>query len=124
MPDVLLVDDEEGILEVLTMALEAAGFTVVGVSDVKSALEQIREATPRLVVTDVYLPEMDGLELLIKMRTVAPGLPAVVMSGGGRYDNVAPLKAARHLGAAATLEKPFVPSTLLAVVRELLGDPV
>ena len=121
MLDVLVVDDEESIRRVVRAALEMDGLTAIAVADAETALALFRESTPRLVVADIFLPDMDGIELLTALRREAPDIPVVLMSGGGRYGNVSPLMAAKHLGATATLEKPFTPKALVEVVRKALG---
>jgi DNA-binding NtrC family response regulator len=122
MADVIVVDDEEAMCRVVTATLEMDGLTAVAVSDARAALALLRESPPRLVLTDVFLPEMDGIELLAAIRREAPYMPVVLMSGGGQYRNAAPLVAAGHLGATATLAKPFTPKQLLEVVRKALGE--
>jgi DNA-binding NtrC family response regulator len=120
MTDVLVVDDEETMRMVVRIVLERAGLSVTTVADAETALVLILASPPRLVITDVYLPDMDGIDLLGAIRRAAPTLPVVMMSGGGLHNNLGPLEAGRLLGAVATLEKPFAPSALVTIVRAAL----
>ena len=122
MTDVLIVDDDAAVRVMMQVILEENGFTVESVADARTALRRLRDAPPRLVVTDLYMPDMNGLELLGVARQVAPGLPVLVISGGGPYSATTPLAAAERMGAVSTLEKPFGAQELVTAVREALDS--
>lgn len=81
----------------------------------------VRVARPDLVVTDVLMPEMDGVELIIALRKEAPELPVIAVSGGGRLPKELMLDTASALGVVYTVEKPFDLEHFLAVVDQALG---
>lgn len=78
---VLLVDDEHDLVEVLSEELRAAGFEVTAVGDARRALAAVRLRQFDAVVTDFKMPGMDGLELMILLKEVDPGLPIIVITG-------------------------------------------
>jgi CheY-like chemotaxis protein len=124
--DVLLVDDDATVRAVLCAALRSAGYTLRCAGDGREALQLAATMRFRLVVTDIYMPEMDGLELVSSLHTRYPDLPTLAMSGGGRAGGPADvLRPARLLGSHRTIEKPFDLDTFLGNVRDLLtkSDP-
>lgn len=121
MTTVLVVDDEHLIVEVLTLALEDAGFMVTQASNGMKALDALHREGPSLVVCDYMMPLMNGLELAteIRKRPEWAHLPIVLMSGG-------------HAGLASQapglfdhiLQKPFNIAQFVELVIELVGDPL
>jgi DNA-binding NtrC family response regulator len=122
MPDVLLIEDDEQVRRMVTVALQAAGFTVAAAEDGREGLALFRKDPARVVVTDLFMPKMDGLEVIQVFRRLAPEVKLIAVSGGGSYRITGPLQAAERLGAHMTLEKPFELDELAAAVREALGD--
>jgi CheY-like chemotaxis protein len=122
-PTVIVVaEDHDDIRYVLKRSLERAGHRVVAAADGASALEAIREHRPDLVVTDVDMPRMTGLDLCraIRADNDLRHIPIVVASGSLMPgDNLA-----EDAGASATLLKPFVPAQLLALIAQLLPPRV
>lgn len=118
---VLVVDDDEGVRTVVSWQLEAAGYHVVQADDGVHALADLRESRPDLVVLDLSLPGLGGLDVLRRVRdgeTAAPAdLPIIVLSGrSSQADRIAGL----DQGADDYLIKPFSPGELEARVRSLL----
>ncbi|OJF12043.1 response regulator [Couchioplanes caeruleus] len=115
---IVVAEDHEDILLVLRRALERAGHEVVAATDGAEALEAVRRHKPDVVITDVDMPRMSGLELCRAIRA-DPGLehiPVVLASG-----SLLPGDArAGEVGASATLLKPFLPAQLLACVADLM----
>ena len=118
---VLVVDDEESLRNVVRKTLESEGLSVVTAADAETALMLVRASPPSLVIADVFLPEMSGIELLEEIRREVPRVPVVLMSGGGEHKNLAPLEAGRFLGASASIAKPFRPAQLVALVHKILN---
>jgi two-component system OmpR family response regulator len=116
MPRVLIVDDDPAIREVLRFALDRAGFGVVEAVDGRSALERFAEASPDLVVLDVLLPGLDGLDVCreLKRRSSVPIL--FLSSKDDEVDRVVGLE----IGGDDYLVKPFSPRELVARVKVLL----
>src|SRR5437899_5435435 len=115
---ILVVDDEENIRHTLRGVLADEGFEVLEAPDGRRALELLRHAAPRLAIVDVWMPEMDGIELVERMRNQAPGVPIIVISGHGTIETAVRVI---RLGAFDFLEKPFPLDALLGVVRRALG---
>jgi DNA-binding response OmpR family regulator len=116
---VLVVDDEFDILEAVKGILELEGYRVLGASNGAQALNAMQQALPDLVLADLMMPVMDGLELLRKMRSDArlSRVPVVLMSA------LKPKVAQDEYGWRAFLQKPFDLDALLARVREHGGPP-
>ena len=112
-PLVLAVDDSEDLRDFYEMTLASAGYSVVLASDGQQALDLARELRPDIIVTDVSMPVMDGLELLVRLRSdLAPPLPPVIVCSG--FDMTE--STALRLGAFRFLPKPFESDDLLAVI--------
>jgi CheY-like chemotaxis protein len=119
MAKILVVDDSRSALAVTEMSLVEAGHEVVVCSDGEIALGRIRRERFDLIVTDIYMPGHDGLEVLIEARRHWPAVPVVAMSGvTGRGDM---LKVAKCLGACHTILKPCSRADLLDAVAVALG---
>jgi signal transduction histidine kinase/ActR/RegA family two-component response regulator len=112
---VLVVDDDENVLGPLCRYLEREGFQVHGARNGSAALELVHSEHPDIVISDVGMPVMDGLEMCRALAQRAPKLPVVLMSGWA--DSADPPRA-RQAGAAALLSKPFA----LSEVRQLIED--
>ena len=118
---VLLVEDDDGLRGVLAVCLRIAGYRVETASDERGALEQFSRGTPAAVVTDLILPQGEGMNAVKAMRNAAPEVPIVVMSGGGMFSANHLLGIASSLGAVAAISKPFKPAALVDVVRNLVA---
>jgi CheY-like chemotaxis protein len=118
---VLLVDDRPEILGFMLLGLELAGFEVEVARSGEEALARLGEHGADVVVTDIFMPEMDGLEAIDRIKARFPRTRIVAMSSGaaGMQDYLA---SARLIGADATLLKPFATSELVRLVRELSGQ--
>ncbi len=118
---ILVVDDEQPIRELVQTLLEMHGYEVVQAADGRAALALLRETSPDLLVTDIFMPEMEGLEMIQKVRALHPTLGIIAMSGGvPRGPGANYLKMAKAFGAMRMLEKPFTAAQLIAAVREAL----
>ena len=121
---ILLVDDDEAVRSVLRRGLVRAGYEVREAGDGRAALKLLASAPADLVITDLVMPEMEGIEFILALRKTHPKLPVIAMSGGGRAvgpDNY--LKIARACGAMKILAKPFETEQLLTAMQELIGPP-
>lgn len=121
MPRILLIDDDETIRLVLERTLLNAGHHVVLADNGKAGLRALERETFDLVVTDIVMPETEGLELLMRVRERRPESKVIVMSGGGRLKDPGYLNTARLLGADDVLAKPFGGAEFLAAVEAVLG---
>jgi CheY-like chemotaxis protein len=121
MARILLVDDDDLSRSTVHQMLERAGHQVTSTGNGREALEMCQEAAPDLVVTDLIMPETDGLELIQELRRIAPAVRVVAISGGGRVNANEYLTVARKFGAAAVLAKPFTTLELREAVGQALG---
>jgi DNA-binding response OmpR family regulator len=112
---ILVVDDEERILNFLTTKLKASGYEVITAPNGVKGLEQVHSQEPDLVVLDLLMPKMDGLEMLKQLRTFSP-LPVIILTAkGADNDRIKGLQ----LGADDYLPKPFNPDELVARIEAI-----
>jgi UDP-3-O-acyl N-acetylglucosamine deacetylase len=114
---ILIVDDEAQIRTTLRGVLSDEGYRVLDAEDALKALDLINSQHPQLVILDIWMPHMDGIELLEQLKTRAPELPIIVVSGHGTIETAV---RATRLGASDFLEKPFSLDTLLRSVRRAM----
>jgi UDP-3-O-[3-hydroxymyristoyl] N-acetylglucosamine deacetylase len=115
---VLVVDDEERIRSSLSGILSDEGFRVVATGDARQVLDLVAREKPEVVLLDVWMPELDGIELLRRIKHESSHTHVIMISGHANIQNAV---AATRLGAADFLEKPFSVSGLLASVEHVLG---
>jgi DNA-binding NtrC family response regulator len=119
---ILLVEDEQPFRELLQAFLESQGYRVDAVRDGRCGARWLETNVADVIVTDLCMPEVDGMELLMTIRRVHPNIPVVVMSGGVGGQMIGMLRAAELLGARRTLEKPFSLQQLATAIRETLNS--
>ena len=117
---VLVIDDDADLRELIRDSLEGDGFEVTSAANGARGLEIQRAKPAQIVITDIFMPEKEGLETLIAMRNEFPLAKIIVMSGGGGTTKADYLSLARELGAAKSFSKPFELRALCAAVRELV----
>jgi DNA-binding NtrC family response regulator len=117
--DILVVDDDSQMRRLLARILTGAGYTVHEATNGKHGIERFAQVRPALVITDIVMPDMEGIELIQALHQTAPTIPILAISG--RSHHALYLRAATTLGAMAALEKPFDADKLLSVVERLLG---
>ena len=121
MASVLVVDDEPAIRALLRHILERDGHAVTEAENGRKAMRALRNARVDLVITDIIMPEQEGMETISEIRRIRPDIKIIAMSGGGRRLSMDFLPLAARLGADRTIEKPFKPASIAAAVSELLG---
>lgn len=123
MPHILLIDDDDMVRFALSMALEMAGFDVTQAEHgADPVIRQMLSGTlPDLIVSDIVMPEKEGIELLMDIKRQHPNLPVICISGGGRLSGTDFLSGAKLLGASAVFRKPLDEEQLIQKIRELLG---
>jgi CheY-like chemotaxis protein len=120
---ILLVDDDPDVRRSLENALTKAGYEVVTAADGTEAVRQWRELHGGdLVILDMFMPEKDGLQTMVELRSHSPGVPIIAISGGGTTGRVDILEDAKLLGAIETFEKPFSIHALLALVARTIAN--
>lgn len=121
MPSVLLIDDEWKVRAFVREVLAGAGFDVVEASNGKEGLDRYREAPTDLVITDLFMGEDHGLEMILRLTQEFPKAKVIAISGGGEYEDPSYfLKIARGVGAKEVLPKPIEIDTLLQTVRQVM----
>ena len=124
MKRILLIDDNTVVRRLLHDMLTAENYDVLAVGDGNAALEALRTYAVSAAVVDLYMPGMDGLETIVELHRLYPGVKIIAMSGGSsRFgDRQADHLATAHaLGADAVLRKPFEPDELIGTLRQLLN---
>ena len=116
MARILIIDDEEDVRYVLRRILDTAGHEVLEAADGGQGIEISKSEEIDLVITDIFMPEVEGLETLREIKKMHPDQKIMVISGGGKSGYIYVLDAALSLGATEQIAKPFSPSELLAKV--------
>lgn len=116
---ILVVDDNQHLLDIINDHLLANGYDVSCSLNGVDAKQKIIDIKPSIVITDIVMPEVDGIELLLKIKEINPNIRIIVMSGGNRGYADTYLQMADKLGADAILNKPFLLEDLLAEVQKL-----
>jgi CheY-like chemotaxis protein len=119
---ILVIDDENLIREIVKEMLEVEGYVVSTAANGKEGLLLYRKELPDLIITDIFMPEMEGLETIRELHRSSPDVKILAISGGGERGMLSFLSHARRFGALRTLEKPFSREELLNSVRELLAE--
>jgi CheY-like chemotaxis protein len=121
---VLLIEDDVSVRRIVRRMLERSRHDVTEAENGRVGLDRLRDGAFDLVITDIVMPEMDGLETLIELRKHYPTLKVIAMSGGGRTGNMDFLGSAEKLGASAVLHKPFTSDVLTtAIDSSFVGGP-
>ena len=116
---ILVIDDNPDIRDTLRWLLEGEGYVVSVAANGAEGLRLQQDEPADIVVTDIFMPEQDGIETLWKFREEFPNVPIIVMSGGGAARGTDYLSLARELGAERTLRKPLDPQELINVVDQI-----
>jgi two-component system, chemotaxis family, chemotaxis protein CheY len=116
--NILVAEDDENVRLLIRHSLEREGYDVSEAVNGAEAIRAVDAAAFDLVITDILMPEVDGLETIMHLRKRIPALKVIAISG---YENALYLTDARGLGAARVLSKPFKLNVLLALVRDLIG---
>ncbi|HLQ36671.1 MAG TPA: response regulator [Planctomycetota bacterium] len=120
MPHILIIEDDDSLRKMLRLTLAKMGHTVAEAQNGKEGLAIHGKAPADIVLTDLIMPEMEGLETIMRLRRTHPGVKIIAMSGGGRGKAIDYLQAAKWMGAAQVLAKPFSEKDLAAAIEGAL----
>lgn len=120
MSKILVIEDDASFRNVLVQMLSKAGYEVREAGNGNQALEVCPVFNPDLVLTDIIMPDKEGLETIRELVELCPNIRIIAMSGGGRIGPDSYLPLAKMFGAKATLQKPFMRDELLSTVKEVL----
>lgn len=120
MPGVLIVEDEKDLREMLKISLLRRKYTVLEAENGKEAILHFKPSLTDLVVTDLIMPDEDGLKVIIKLKELKPSIKIIAISGGGKAGPGSYLNLAKALGADAIYSKPFSINELISKIEELL----
>ncbi|MFZ2955571.1 MAG: response regulator [Candidatus Ozemobacteraceae bacterium] len=118
MTQILVIDDDVQICRLIKQMLESEGFGVTVASNGQEGLESLSHQAVDLVITDIFMPEKEGLETITDLRRKFPEIKIIAVSGGGRSGSIEYLSMAQKLGAVKTLLKPFSKRELLLTLTE------
>lgn len=118
---ILVADDDEGVRAAVRKILVGAGYTVEEAGDGQAVLDRYRGNPSDLLLIDLYMPRMDGLETIIRLKAERPNIKIVALSGGGYRDKHDVLAMAVKAGARGAVAKPFEREDLLSVIADVLG---
>jgi CheY-like chemotaxis protein len=122
MPGVLIVEDEKELREMIKISLIRRKYTVLEAENGKEAIIHFKPSITDLVVTDLIMPEEDGLKVIMKLREIKPSIKIIAISGGGKAGPGSYLNLAKALGADAIYSKPFSINDLIGKIEELLNN--
>ena len=120
MERILIIDDEAQIRSMIRLILERDGYAVTEAPDGVEGIRHFRESPADLIITDLIMPNKDGIGMIIELKKEFPAVRIIAMSGGGLNRPEGYLRGARKLGAAYTLSKPINRHELLRAVKDTL----
>lgn len=124
MTRILVIDDDPNIRQMVCRMLEREGYEVEAASNGKEGVDKYRSCPADLVITDIIMPEQEGIETIRLLRTDFPECRIIAMSGGGRIGPSDYLTMAKLLGATVSISKPFDRAQLLESVKKALAAEV
>ncbi len=122
MVKILLIEDDRDFREMLSEMLEREGYAVEQVENGVEGLRKIGVATYNLIITDIIMPEKEGLETIMEIKQIRPDSKIIAISGGGRSAAGSYLKTAEYFGAIKAFQKPFDKSEFMGAVKNILGS--
>ena len=116
----LVIEDDVDVLETLARILAIAGYEPLLAADGREGIAVFEGQDPALVITDLFMPEREGIETIIEMRRLRADAKIIAISGGGQMGAMEYLEMAEKLGASAVMPKPFEADDLVDAVARLL----
>lgn len=121
MARILIIDDEAQIRKMLKQMIEMEGHEVAVAENGKEGIRILQQQQMDLVITDIFMPEKEGIETIMELKSENPSLKIIAISGGGSKGHVDYLEIAKSLGANRTLSKPLTRKELVDTINQLLA---
>lgn len=122
MSGILIIEDDNELREMLKVALQRRNYIIMEAENGKEAISHFKPSVTDLVITDLIMPEEDGLKVVIKLREIKPAVKIIAISGGGKAGPGSYLNLAKALGADAVFSKPFSVHDMISKIKLLLDD--
>src|ERR1700720_612940 len=122
MAKILVIDDDVIVRKTIIRLLEDGGYKVLSAEDGLRGMAMFRSERPDLVITDIIMPEQEGIQTITEMRAAKPDAKIIAVSGGGRVGNTDFLPIARDVGAMDVVPKPFDSDEFVAIVENCLSS--
>jgi CheY-like chemotaxis protein len=119
---ILLIEDDPQVRKLFRKKMEGRGYEIIEASNGKEGIDRYREKPSDLVITDIVMPEKEGLETISELRKIAPSVRIIAISGGGRIRPEPYLDTASHLGADRIFSKPLDWPEMHKAIEELLKE--
>ncbi len=120
MSGILIVEDDSDLRTMLKVSLNRRRFTVLEAENGKEAIAHFKPSVTDVIITDLIMPEEDGLKVIMRMRELKPSIKIIAISGGGKAGPGSYLNLAKALGADAVYSKPFSVNDMITKIEELL----
>jgi CheY-like chemotaxis protein len=117
---ILVIDDDELVRLTLTRLLQKVGYDVLQAKNGVAGIEIYKQSRPDIVLTDMLMPDKEGLETISELKRLNPDAKIIAMSGGGQSQNMTFLQLARKVGAGQTINKPVKPVELFEAIKQLV----
>ncbi|MBF0549876.1 MAG: response regulator [Deltaproteobacteria bacterium] len=122
MAKILVVDDDRSLRKMLCLTLRKDGFEAIEAADGNQAIKLVESESVDLVLTDIVMPDKEGIQLIIELKRTNPEIKIIAMSGGGLALSELYLTMAKQVGADQIIAKPIFRDDLINMIRQLLGD--
>lgn len=122
MGSILIIEDDNEIRNMLKIMVQRAGFSVQTARNGLEGVKTFRRAPSDVVITDIVMPEKEGLETILELREDYPEVKIIAISGGGRHDAKNYLQSAKDFGADYIFHKPFSQKEIITAIKDLLKD--
>jgi len=122
MARIIVIDDNEAARSTMRRVLERVGHEVLEASEGDAGLKLLAETGVTLVITDIFMPQKDGIETIRELRRTNPEIKIIALSGDVRFDGPGILNAAHLLGADQVIEKPFRNDELVRIAEQVLAN--
>ena len=121
MKSILIIEDDDNFRSLLKALLEVDGYNIIEASNGRYAFKILQKESPDLIITDLIMDDIEGIEIIMKVKEDSPKKPIIAISGGGSIGPEDYLESAKDLGADQTFSKPFTSEEMLDAVKKLLS---